>query len=120
MGALAALAAATANHTVGGAVCSADGTQDALPSSACVRGTGQAAHGICMPEDSAPIPGGGAHRHRVRSMPVRTAVQTANDAMYARKLQKTVMKESRIRDNTVRGAGKPRSRARSAHLSSVG
>ena len=108
-----ALVATTAKHTVGSAVCSADGTQDAMPSGACVRGTGPAARSCCVPEDDS-APNSGALRPRS----TRTAVQTAYDAIYAQKLRKTLIKESRTRGNTVRGVGKPR--ARSAHLSSLG
>jgi hypothetical protein len=110
LAALAATAAKDAKHAVCSTVCTADGTQGTLPSSACIRETDQDAHSFCV-SYSEP-------RHRTR--PMRSAMQTARDAMYARKLQNEVIKESRTMGNTVRGISKPVFRARSAKLSAVG
>jgi hypothetical protein len=111
--ALAATAAKDAlKHAVDSAVCTADGTHVTLPSSICIRETDQDARSYCV---SYPEPS--AHR-RTRTM--RSAMQTARDSMYARKLQNEVIKESRTMGNTVRGISKPVFRARSAKLSAVG
>ena len=110
LAALAATAAKDAKHAVGSTVCTADGTQGTLPSSACMNESDQDARSFCV-SYSEP-------RHRTRTM--RSAMQTARDAMYARKLQNEVIKESRTMGNTVRGISKPVFRARSAKLSAVG